>query len=163
MWSATTVKVTTSLEVANPTTATSQEQGGRQRPYEKSMHKSMHSIEEYAWSERQQRPSPPRGRHWKPHSGVQETTTHNAPEATFGTLDISSVLGDAKRPSYHAQDDGPEWVQLRRHSLWNVQCNCRCAMWRTSSFRIARKFPTLLEASFRRSTHSAASTKSRDR
>ena len=61
--------------------------------------KSVHSVEEYAWSGVQQRPSPARGRQCEPHSAVWETTTHSAPQATFGTVDVSSVLGDAKIPS----------------------------------------------------------------
>ena len=52
-------------------------------------------------------------------------------------------------------------MQQRQHYLWNLKKDCRCARWATSSLRMATYFPTLVEASFRRSTRLATSARSR--
>ena len=40
------------------------------------------------------------------------TTTNSAQQATFETLDVSSVLCDATRPSYYIHHDGQEWIKF---------------------------------------------------
>ena len=97
---------------------------------------------------------------WELDSKNWESSPYSSQPAVFGTLDVISVLGNTERPS---RSRTARWARngssstttpehSRQHCLWNLQRAFRVARWASSSLRMVRACPTLVEPTFRQWT-----------